>query len=65
MFGDELYWRCRRSMRFNRELHEIAKTFRENELDSNDVNDNTLLPSDWTEEVVSLNCNILLENINY
>ncbi|KAI4467185.1 gdp-fucose protein o-fucosyltransferase 2 [Holotrichia oblita] len=51
MFGDKLYWKCRRSMRFNKELHEIAKKFREQELDANDKNDMTILPDDWRKEI--------------
>lgn len=58
MFGDSLYWKCRRSMRFAKELHRIAKEFRESKLNSDDVRDNTILPADWVDEVVSLYFNI-------
>ncbi|XP_018322951.1 GDP-fucose protein O-fucosyltransferase 2 isoform X2 [Agrilus planipennis] len=51
-FGDRLYWQARRSMRFNRELVEIANIFRENFLNSTDMFDNTIRPLDWREERV-------------
>ncbi|KRT78823.1 hypothetical protein AMK59_7706 [Oryctes borbonicus] len=51
MFGDTLYWKCRRSMRFNKELHRIAKDFRESQLNANDEKDKTLLPNDWIKEI--------------
>lgn len=40
-------------MRFNRELHKIAKKFREEELDADDKKDMTVLPDDWRKEIVS------------
>ncbi|KAL1140243.1 hypothetical protein AAG570_000175 [Ranatra chinensis] len=46
-FGDAEYWRCRRSMRFNRDLVEEATRFRAVFLNSSDVTDGTLRPRDW------------------
>lgn len=51
-FGDLLYWKARRSMRFNKELIDIANDFRKTYLDSTDEKDNTVLPSDWLNEEV-------------
>lgn len=52
-FGNDLYWKARRSMRFNKELRKIANDFRIMKLDSNDEDDNTTLPPDWREEKVT------------
>nr|XP_022901454.1 GDP-fucose protein O-fucosyltransferase 2 [Onthophagus taurus] len=49
-FGDKLYWKCRRSMRFNKHLINIANEFRNKNLNSTDVSDKTELPEDWKEE---------------
>ncbi|XP_076268681.1 O-fucosyltransferase 2 isoform X2 [Rhynchophorus ferrugineus] len=49
-FGSKIYWEARRSMRFNFNLREIANQFRETYLNSNDVNDNTFLASDWLND---------------
>ncbi|XP_012289250.1 GDP-fucose protein O-fucosyltransferase 2 isoform X2 [Orussus abietinus] len=49
-YGSQNYWRARRSMRYNSELYEIAKKFREQFLHSNDVKDQTIRSSDWTKE---------------
>lgn len=60
-FGDVEYWRARRSMRFASTLHAEATTFRRNELNQLDVdddNDNELLllqrPSHWQDEKVNI-----------
>lgn len=52
MFGNRIYWKARRSMRFNKELKNIAAEFRKIYLNSTDENDNTLLPDDWSQEKV-------------
>ncbi|XP_019753313.2 GDP-fucose protein O-fucosyltransferase 2 isoform X2 [Dendroctonus ponderosae] len=49
-FGNDLYWKARRSMRFNRELRKVANDFRIMKLDSNDEDDLTTLPPDWRDE---------------
>lgn len=49
-FGGKVYWQARRSMRFNLELRKIAEEFRMNYLNSNDIDDNTVLPDDWRDE---------------
>ncbi|KAJ3648605.1 hypothetical protein Zmor_020398 [Zophobas morio] len=50
MFGDKLYWQCRRSMRFNKELRSIAADFRQQFLNSSDDLDGTILPNRWQDE---------------
>lgn len=50
MFGNALYWKARRSMRFNEELKTIAGDFRRKFLDSSDEKDSTALPEDWRDE---------------
>ena len=52
MFGDKLYWQCRRSMRFNEELRSIAADFRQQFLNSSDDLDGTILPNRWQDEKV-------------
>lgn len=52
LFGNKLYWEARRSMRFNKDLKNIAAEFRELHLNSNDENDNTFLPKSWNDEKV-------------
>ncbi|KAL1512523.1 hypothetical protein ABEB36_002104 [Hypothenemus hampei] len=49
-FGGSVYWKARRSMRFNVKLRQIAKEFRREFLNSTDSNDNTHLPIDWRDE---------------
>lgn len=51
-FGDSLYWKARRSMRFNKSLRKIANEFRERYLNSSDETDGTFLPEDWRDEKV-------------
>merc|ERR1712241_570961 len=43
-FGDAEYWSARRSMRFADHLKDIADKFRNDELNSNDENDSTVMP---------------------
>ncbi|RZC35369.1 GDP-fucose protein O-fucosyltransferase 2, partial [Asbolus verrucosus] len=50
MFGNALYWQSRRSMRFSKELHQVAADFRKKFLNSTDVLDNTKLPENWRDE---------------
>uniref|UniRef100_A0A1I7XA99 GDP-fucose protein O-fucosyltransferase 2 n=1 Tax=Heterorhabditis bacteriophora TaxID=37862 RepID=A0A1I7XA99_HETBA len=50
-YGDEFYWQARRSMRYSKDLIEIADRFREKALFSSDILDNTVLPSSWRDEV--------------
>uniref|UniRef100_H2Z6H1 GDP-fucose protein O-fucosyltransferase 2 n=1 Tax=Ciona savignyi TaxID=51511 RepID=H2Z6H1_CIOSA len=47
MFGGKNYWDCRRSMVFSHKLIEIANNFRSKFLDSNDIEDNTVMPENW------------------
>ncbi|KAF1762245.1 hypothetical protein GCK72_010507 [Caenorhabditis remanei] len=49
-FGDVNYWKARRSMRYSKELIEIADTFRDKYLDSDDENDDTGMTTDWRKE---------------
>lgn len=49
-FGDKVYWQCRRSMRFAQHLVDFATEFRHRYLNSNDVDDGTVRPKDWTQE---------------
>ncbi|KAJ8925279.1 hypothetical protein NQ315_009107 [Exocentrus adspersus] len=49
-FGNKLYWQARRSMRFNKELKEIAAHFRRTYLNSTDHKDNTESPENWVDE---------------
>lgn len=51
-FGDQLYWKCRRSMRFAKNLVKIADEFRIQYLDSSDSKDKTERPSNWENEKV-------------
>lgn len=46
-YGSAEYWKARRSMRYNKELYEIAKEFRSNYLKSNDLKDKTEMHDDW------------------
>ncbi|XP_013395968.2 GDP-fucose protein O-fucosyltransferase 2 isoform X2 [Lingula anatina] len=43
------FWNARRSMRFSKQLRDIADKFREQELDSTDEKDRTVLLEDWTK----------------
>ena len=54
-FGDVDYWNCRRSMRFNGELVDVANEFRRTQLGSTDEKDKTLKPDKWEDHVVSVN----------
>ena len=51
-YGSQEYWRARRSMRYNKQLYELASKFRKDFLNSEDAIDNTLRPDDWTMEKV-------------
>lgn len=51
-YGSRYYWQARRSMRYNKYLNKIAKSFREKYLNSTDDNDNTRRPSSWQDEKV-------------
>lgn len=51
-FGNDVYWKARRSMRFNVKLREIASEFRRLYLNSTDEADNTVLMPDWRDEKV-------------
>jgi len=51
-FGDALYWKARRSMRFASDLVKLAANFRMKYLNSTDETDATLRPDDWMEEKV-------------
>jgi peptide-O-fucosyltransferase len=53
-YGDVEYWKCRKSMRFARNLVEESDKFREENLNSNDIEDKTLLDKDWTKIKVNL-----------
>ncbi|CAG9766227.1 unnamed protein product [Ceutorhynchus assimilis] len=50
MFGSQIYWQARRSMRFNFELRAIANEFRQLYLNSSDKDDNTYLAKDWKDD---------------
>ncbi|KAH9498427.1 GDP-fucose protein O-fucosyltransferase 2 [Bulinus truncatus] len=47
-FGDKEFWEVRRSMRFSKQLRDLADVFRMFHLDSTDEEDLTLLQDDWT-----------------
>ncbi|KAB0804797.1 hypothetical protein PPYR_01767 [Photinus pyralis] len=49
-FGNDIYWKARRSMRFNKELKKLAADFRQKYLNSSDQADGTMLPEDWQKE---------------
>ncbi|XP_066152353.1 GDP-fucose protein O-fucosyltransferase 2 isoform X2 [Euwallacea fornicatus] len=49
-YGNNIYWRARRSMRFNVKLREIANEFRRTYLNSTDESDNTFLAPDWRND---------------
>jgi hypothetical protein len=51
-FGDALYWKARRSMRFASALVKLAANFRMKYLNSTDETDGTVRPDDWMEEKV-------------
>jgi len=51
-FGDMLYWKARRSMRFASVLVKLAADFRMKYLNSTDETDGTVRPDDWMEEKV-------------
>jgi len=48
-FGGIEYWEARRSMRFAHKLVGIANQFRKDNLDSDDVRDNTVLADSWED----------------
>ena len=48
-FGDENYWAIRRSMRFASKLVRIGDKFRKENLDSEDVKDDTVLAVKWED----------------
>ncbi|VEN54367.1 unnamed protein product [Callosobruchus maculatus] len=49
-FGNKVYWQARRSLRYSKELVDIAADFRREHLDSTDEKDKTLLPKNWEDE---------------
>lgn len=49
-FGGIDYWRIRRSMRFASKLTKISDQFRKDNLDSNDVDDNTVMADKWEDQ---------------
>ncbi|XP_044591061.1 GDP-fucose protein O-fucosyltransferase 2 isoform X1 [Cotesia glomerata] len=49
-YGSVDFWLARRSMRYNKELYEIANEFRKKYLNSTDKNDKTIRPPDWKDE---------------
>ncbi|XP_046677614.1 GDP-fucose protein O-fucosyltransferase 2-like [Homalodisca vitripennis] len=51
MYGDANYWKCRRSMRFAKHLVDAANAFRASHLNSTDLQDGTVRPLDWRDEV--------------
>lgn len=51
-YGGKAFWEARRSMRFNKELVEIAKDFRKKNFNSTDKLDGINRPDDWTLEKV-------------
>jgi peptide-O-fucosyltransferase len=53
VFGDALYWKARRSMRFSSSLTKLAESFRVEYFNSTDEADGTIRPDDWTKEEVS------------
>lgn len=57
-YGSLDYWNARRSMRYNLKLYAIATGFRKKYLNSNDIDDKTKKPEDWTlEKVCCIECN--------
>lgn len=48
-FGGKDFWDARRSMVFSKTLQDVARKFREKNLDSNDVDDKTEMPEDWRD----------------
>uniref|UniRef100_A0A1B6M638 GDP-fucose protein O-fucosyltransferase 2 n=1 Tax=Graphocephala atropunctata TaxID=36148 RepID=A0A1B6M638_9HEMI len=50
-YGDANYWKCRRSMRFAKHLIDAANAFRATYLNSTDIQDGTIRPLDWREEL--------------
>lgn len=52
-FGDEEYWRARRSMRFNQYLQSIGNAYRMDFLGSTDEKDQVQRPDSWLDEKVS------------
>ena len=65
-FGDEEYWRARRSMRFNNELISIANDYRKDFFDSEDKKDLVQRPVKWINEKVDFNLhfNPLITQLN-
>lgn len=51
-FGDEEYWKVRRSMRFNNNLVSIADAYRKDYLGSTNEKDLIQRPYDWQQEKV-------------
>ncbi|CAH1991284.1 unnamed protein product [Acanthoscelides obtectus] len=49
-FGGKVYWQARRSLRYSKELVDVAAKFRKEHLDSDDENDKTVLPGNWEDE---------------
>ncbi|KAK9890965.1 hypothetical protein WA026_013303 [Henosepilachna vigintioctopunctata] len=49
-FGDSLYWACRRSIRYNKDLVAVATYFRNSQLASTNKADNIVVPERWQDE---------------
>uniref|UniRef100_A0A914YBM1 GDP-fucose protein O-fucosyltransferase 2 n=1 Tax=Panagrolaimus superbus TaxID=310955 RepID=A0A914YBM1_9BILA len=49
-FGNEIYWRIRRSMRYASNLREYAEEYRQEYLDSNFEDDRITYPESWVDE---------------
>lgn len=53
-WGDAEFWRARRSMRFSKQLVQVANLYRLRQFGSNDSTDSIQRPSDWRDEKVKL-----------
>lgn len=51
-WGDAEFWRARRSMRFNDNLMEVARQYRQRVFNATDETDRVQRPDDWQEEKV-------------
>uniref|UniRef100_A0A914PLH2 GDP-fucose protein O-fucosyltransferase 2 n=1 Tax=Panagrolaimus davidi TaxID=227884 RepID=A0A914PLH2_9BILA len=52
-FGNNIYWKIRRSMRYASNLYKIAEEYRQKYLDSNSETDKIVFPEIWLEETDS------------
>ncbi|CAL1548035.1 unnamed protein product [Lymnaea stagnalis] len=46
-YGDSVFWKVRRSMRFSKQLRDVADAYRKLHLNSTDEEDKTVLDDDW------------------